>query len=463
MRVSKERIYSVISLTLIYSAGVLAWFEFFNYGLIPQGIWDWPKEYGYYNVIQHAFAQSAIPYHMSFEVHGTHRFLANPEIIISPQTYLLKWTNIGSFVCLHIALLYTIGFRGLVALRNKYKLTMPVFIFLFLLFNFNGYITSRLGVGHLMWGGYFFLSWFAFFVCKLTELSQSKKDTSLKLALILFLMLMQGSLHLVVICLLFLTLFTLTNTRIINEYLQIIFWTCLLSAGRLIPAAMSFVDHKLEILQGFPTPIAFIRSFVENPYVGQTYLEGTNMFIWEFDMFIGALSFLTIVFFGILYRLRISKSETDLRLWQLDWACLGLLIVSCGPIWQMLNSVNIPFISVERIPSRFIIIPFLFVLVSSCIYLQRYFRNQGKKLPIRIFSIALVFIAIELAGHTIIYSSDVLGQIHAPWAKFDFFPLYDPSDQNYVRITQISYLVSFISFGVWLQQIFSKKKTKPIQ
>jgi len=58
---------------------------------------------------------------------------------------------------------------GLLLIRHRYRLGLAPFTLLFLLFNFNGFITSHLAVGHSMWFGYFLLSFAALFILEMLE------------------------------------------------------------------------------------------------------------------------------------------------------------------------------------------------------------------------------------------------------------------------------------------------------
>ena len=76
-------------------------------------------------------------------------------------------------------------------LRRRYHLDALSFAVFFVLFNFNGYITARMEVGHTMWCGYFLLPFFSLYLLEWLEESGSLMP-ALKMAMVLFGMLLLG-------------------------------------------------------------------------------------------------------------------------------------------------------------------------------------------------------------------------------------------------------------------------------
>jgi hypothetical protein len=120
--------------------------------------------------------------------------------------------NAGNFVLANTLIMYSVGFIGCLLIRNRYHLSLLPFVFLFLLFNFNGHITSHLSVGHSMWYGYFLLPLFFYFLLELLPPSAKiRVGTSIILAFVLFAIVLQGSFHIFVWCLIFLAILGFFN------------------------------------------------------------------------------------------------------------------------------------------------------------------------------------------------------------------------------------------------------------
>ena len=201
LRAHRSRLFGTwLVLASIFFVGVLHWAIFFNFGNLPfSGLDTWPQEEYYYSVLRSSVQDRAIPYFVSparrdarnitsrgtstgqkpvnplhgdlfyetdtsllyvfieqqwqpWELHSV-RFLGIPETVMSPQILLLPLTGLGNFVLINTLIMYSLGFIGCLLVRKRFQLSLLPFVFLFLLFNFNGHITSHLSVGHTMWLG----------------------------------------------------------------------------------------------------------------------------------------------------------------------------------------------------------------------------------------------------------------------------------------------------------------------
>ncbi len=158
-RRTETRLQSIVAsilLLLIFAAGILHWVLFFNQGNVQLFANDWHKETLYYLHLQQAIEQGVIPWHTQVSILETQRFLANPEIVLSPQIVLLRWMSVGKFVVVNTALCWAIGYAGCLLIKRRHRLSIASFTMLILLWGFNGHIVSHLAVGHSMWNGYFF-------------------------------------------------------------------------------------------------------------------------------------------------------------------------------------------------------------------------------------------------------------------------------------------------------------------
>jgi hypothetical protein len=244
----RGRTATIVILAVLFAAGAFHWIWFLNYGRMDFKPYDWGKEFIYYSVLRHAIASGTMPYHISLAFHGSNRFLALPEVNLSPQIFLLPAMNVGTFVVFNTLLLYSAGFVGSLLLKRRYRLSTIAFAVFFLLFNFNGHITAHMGVGHSMWAGYFLLPFLILFLLELLE-GEPWRSTSIKLALTLFLILLQGSFHLFVWCLLFLVLVLAFNWRRYHRpLLTTIALSALLSAHRLLPALFALWGKKEKFI-----------------------------------------------------------------------------------------------------------------------------------------------------------------------------------------------------------------------
>jgi len=178
-------------LGIAYFAGAFHWAWFLNYGRVEYKYIDWQKFFDYYGVIQKALAEKTIPYFMPYFYKGTNQFLAIPETDLSPTIFLLKFLSVEDFFLTQIIVAYSMGFLGCLWLKKKYRWSLITFSVFFLLFNFNGHITSHLAVGHWIWISYFLFPFFMGWILSLAEGDVSAAHGT-RLALILFGILLWG-------------------------------------------------------------------------------------------------------------------------------------------------------------------------------------------------------------------------------------------------------------------------------
>ena len=366
----KYKISTFFCLSVFFLIGAVHWILFFNCGRLSFQNHDWPKEYKYYSIFQQALRRGTIPYYVSDSFQDTNRFLAIPETVLSPQIFLLKYLKIGSFLIAHFLLLYTIGFIGCLFLKKRFNLSIFTFGILYLLFNFNGHITSHLSVGHSMWGGYFFLPFFFLLLFKFVE-GKITPSTTLQLAFILFLILLQGSFHIYNWCLIFLLFLGFSKKKYIKPIFFTIAGSFLFSAFRILPAMVTFFNKKQTFISGYHTIQIFLDSLITiHPHTywlgilkGEGYLSPGW---WEYDLYIGALG-VGFILFG-LYKYFLGKKVSpynDLRI-----PIIGQTILSFGAFYAFISVLPFPFLSSERVSTRFFIIPFLLLIIISAIYLQ---------------------------------------------------------------------------------------------
>jgi hypothetical protein len=363
---------SVLFVAALYILGVLHWCAFFDWGDVSLRAYDWPKEVGYLDVQRHALRTGELPWHISHPFHGSDRFLALPETNLLPHALLLPWVNNRTFLIVNVAVLYTVGFLGCLWIRARYRLGDVAFAFLVMLTNFNGYIVSHLSVGHSMWGGCFFLPFFALFLLEWSERGPSLPLT-LKLALCLFAMMLQGAFHLVNWCWIFFLFFILFRPGWWWQGFLVFLFSGLLSVCRIVPAAVAFWgSQEYSFTSGYPTATDLLLALVvirehTHEFAGHYVPLGW----WEYDVYIGLVAFGTLVYGGVWLRLSPDPVLDACRFSALDVPLLAQTFLSVGPIYAAVAELPIPLANAERVSSRFVIVPLIVLVVIAAIRMQR--------------------------------------------------------------------------------------------
>lgn len=401
-------------LALLFALGALHWVLFLDsarheaIGPSPQ-VQDWPKEFRYYTVLQQAVTEARVPYFLSKPITFSRKFLAIPEVSSSPQILLLRVLPVSSFVVLNTVLLYSCGFFGLLLLRGRYGLGPVPFTLLFLLFNFNGHITAHLAVGHSMWAGYFLLPFLFLLVLSVAEEGPSGAGP-LKLAVLLFAILLQGSFHIFVWCLLFLLLYVAFNVDHWRGIFRAVFWTGGLSLFRLLPAVFVANRREQTFLTGFPSLTdlgAALLTIRDATYAKRGGFFGVVDW-WEYDTYVGPAGLLWLLLCGIGLALRRERALAAGAERRLAGPMAVMALLSLGDAYLFLNVSGVPLLSAERVASRLLILPLGFLMVLSAVRLQRYLEDVGSRAMRWLGIAAVMATAVGLAAHSVTWKVSTL-------------------------------------------------------
>lgn len=485
----RPRAATVLVIAGLYAAGLVHWGLFFNFGNFSFRAFDWPKERMYFTLLADALREGRVPYHIRVSADyarefpqflnypeeadasapRTCRFLAMPETVVSPQILLAPLLEPGRFVLVHFLLLYSLGFLGSLALARRYGWSLLPFAAFFTLFNFNGYITAHLGVGHSMWGGYFLLPFFALFTLQWIE-DGDAPGPRLGLAFTSFAMLLQGSLHVVVWCWLFVGLIALFNPRLWKGGVLVLGLSGLLSAYRLIPTAIGFWGFdRLPFSGGYPTLTDLLEAlivikdpaanYVVPALVGSTYW-------WEFDVYVGLVALVVLLYFGIYRRF---DSAPDLRRFayaELDFPLLVVFLFSLSFFYWPLFLV--PLLNSERVTSRIVIIPLIMLLVIACSRMERVLRRGKVGFKATVLFTAAV---AETFGSLMVHSRGWwVGSVEenkqlmerATWHQLETATIISSPDPLYVAAVDLATGLSVLALVVWVFLLLRSRRLRAL-
>jgi hypothetical protein len=318
------------------------------------------------------------------------------------------------------------------------------------LFTLNGYITSHLAVGHVMWGGYFFLPWFFLILIKMSERENSTSAGALDLAIVLFLIMMQGSLHLFVQCLLYLALFAVFRPRHLRVIASAIFVTGILNFYRLFPAVISFREHDLYFQSGYPTIRDMFDAFTMIKYPSIDMIGGLTgaLYWWDLDVFVGVIGLMFIFYFGI-YR-AFATENIGPRFADFDLPNFAMAIFATSHFFSWIGNLPIPLASVERVPSRFLIFPVVALLIFSSVRLDRTFRKWPGIRAFHFLAICgLIQTYFELVTHMRYWNIQSINSTLPAILPLNVAVISMPSDEFYIASVKASVLVSVVGLTVW--------------
>jgi hypothetical protein len=385
---------------LIYLSGALYWFYFFSNGYSDPGINGWNKENLYLNILREAINTAKIPYYYypsAFD--GNNRFLANPEIITFPHIFLLKYLSNPQFFFIHFLFFYSIGFVGLLFLTKK--LNFLSFLFIFIVFNFNGNILNRSHFGFIQYTVGLYLLPFLFLVLThyknvafkisiklFKEYSFSNFKYPLLMSILLSTLFYNGSFHVALWFSLYLLFIIFFDNKKTFPIILTFFITFMLSLPKVLTAVL-FQNSMSGFITGYPSTVAFFDNLLfQNPPQGKYDLGVQG--IWnnfEFSMYIGIICF----FVFILAFINFNKFKFSHKIFERHYiyAAICIFILSFDSIFNIGNYIS----SVERIVSRFIIIPFFVALLLGGYFLN--YLSSKNHYQLKLFKVLLPFFLLD--------------------------------------------------------------------
>ena len=419
---------------------------------VPRETADWPKEVRYYVVLKQAMVEGRVPYFVSKPIQETRKFLAIPETVLSPQVVLLRWWDTDAFLLAHLVLLHSLATLGCVLLRRRYRLSPPAFILLWLLVAFGGHIVAHVAIGHSMWGGYFLLPFF--FLLATEAPDRAGRRWPIVLGLVLGAMLWQGSLHVFVWCVIVL----LVQLAVGPGRLAIaagLAWAAALGLVRLAPAALILQGRRdAEFQTGYPGVVELLQGLASIrdasvPRVGGGSMGGLQW--WEFDAYVGPVALLWLLAFGVRGLVRGERP------WRLAAPLLVMTLFSIDSVYAPLSALGLPLLASQRVTSRFLVVPLLWLAVLAAIEATRWATSRSRA---TLLWLAAAATALSLAAHSHVWRMGHLEVLlpappHARDLDVEIVPpeTEGPKDALYVWTVRASALVSFSALGVALWRV----------
>jgi hypothetical protein len=468
-----SRLLTLLFLGGLYVLGVVHWVAFFNCGRLNFQPYDWDKEYKYYHVLGEALRTRTMPWHVSEAFHGTDRFLGLPETNLSPQVLLLPLfgddpEGVGRFLVFHVLVLYSAGYVGLLWLRRRYRLSWAPFACLYLLIELSGYITSHLSVGHSMWSGYFLLPFFVLYVLEMAERPGDLRP-GLKLALVLFVMNLQGSFHMVIWCWMFLLLGLLFERPLRPAALAAVGLSFGMSLFRFLPAVVAFWGFKdYRFLSGYRSLADMLDAFItlrdyDYPHTGITLLHGLDGGLheigwWEYDLYLGLLGFAFLAYFGIYRRFDREPPLCDCCYAVLDMPLAVLAILSLSCFYAFIGKLPLPLFNGERVPSRFLVISVVVLTGISAIRMQRLLERVKPNIKLGVLLAGGVLeMLFALANHSYVWRIALLEERREREVSLDI-AMVERADALYVASFWVGLAGSVLAAVVWAWLWAASKK-----
>lgn len=449
-------------------AGAILWGIFFHWGNVPFNYMDWAEVWAArLQAWRDALVHNTLPFHLSdlAAMRSTgDRYFAVADMVSSPQVVLLRWLDVGTYSLVNNLILYGIASYYLLVIRKKYNLSLFAFAFLFLLFQFNGYIVAHLSIGHLSWGGYYLFPAFVLFLLELLEGNHSWGWVT-KMAVLLFFMFMQGSFHHLVWCFIVLGIMAVIRWRHFFQIFKAVLFTILLSMWRVIPAfwgKFSAPSQGIDFLGGFPNLFNILKAMIYNSTPDMALpmqVFNSNLGYWEFDIFIGVVGTFIILGFGLFSLAYWQYKQREFPYLLVPAAALTFLSIDDNFLKVLFY--NPALVSSERVASRMIGLALVILIILAAIYYQKSLNRIKQNFVVHVTQLALLFVLIiELVLHTLRWSvKNASFTFGVEFRDLSGIHVSNHADPQYFSMLGIGLLVTILStaFLVWVNRKKSLK------
>ena len=311
-----------------------------------------------------------------------------------------------------------------------------------------------------MWLGYYFLPFFFIQLFRLLENDQGRY-WSIGMALVLFGIILQGSIHLFVWCVYFLMLLWLFAKQHRSEIFFALVIGLFLSAFRLFPAGLQYGTSSHAFFPGYLSLTDAIRGLIADvsPYEA---ILGRPSGWWELDMFIGLSGLAFILVFTVYPFVDKTQGVNVLKKYTPLFVPAGVFaLLSFGYLYLPIQSFPIPLFSFERVPSRFMIMPLIMLIFLASVSSQDWLTRRKTNLKERIVLVAfLVVLGHDLLQHARMWRLENLARaLPIPeWTLVEEIGIANYSDPIYITVLGISFAITVITLVVVLVTLIAQRK-----
>ncbi len=418
---------------------------------------DWSNEHNVLNVIQYALKNKTMPYHSEYGVGNgpkENRFLGNPMISISPQLLILNFFDTQTSFFINLIFMYSIGFIGCILFRKEFKLNNTAFVFLFCIFNFNGYFVQKITAygPHLL--GYYIIPFFLYFIFKTYKLKKNRTlfvKAGMLIGVTNSLILLQGSIHLYTCCVTFLCLWAIFNLRLYLVSFFAFTTNFALSSIKIFPAFFAYgniENHRYWEAGGYSNLSTFFESLVATKNIFDHPVAGYH----ELSLYVSFFGLMLLIYFAFIYPLTNDQNNNYNFFKKFGLPILIMIFISFRHFKHLIIPQWIPLLNSESVTTRYMIIPLLVILFISVIYFQKFIKTSFKSLKIKVvvyFSMTLMIISL--------FNHSRLWRMHLIENKFLWYEKLISLNYNNLEKPLINnnYNDTFYIYSFWLGLFFS--------
>jgi hypothetical protein len=315
-----------------------------------------------------------------------------------------------------------------------------------------------------MWSGYFLLPFLFLFLMEVIE-GRATRTTPLKLGIVLFGMVLKGSFHLYIWCLMLLVALVAFNWRRARPILWGIVASLALSLFRLVPAAFTLLGRREKFIWSYPTINDLIDAMVtiRQQVPDRLRLWGTAGW-WEYDMYVGIIGLALIAYFGIWLRFTKREELKPYKYPALDLPLLVMLLLSLSYFQALITRIPFPPLRIERVATRFVLLPVVLLALVSAVRMEQVLRGVAQTLKLKFLEIAaLAVMALSFVDHSFLWSVPHLERVFKDRLKDTLMPtIISRPDGIYQAVVVGSAVASLAALaGVMYLALRAKRGQRP--
>jgi hypothetical protein len=307
-----------------------------------------------------------------------------------PYVVALRFVDVNTFLLFHIAVVYSFGFLGAVALRRELDLRRLPWTMFLLIFTLNGHLVAHLSVGHMPWVAYFLSPWLLVSAVRL-----SRQDPSLRnvvtCSATLAGMILIGGWHVFVWSWLFMTVASLARPRRVVAVLAAVgMLTAALAAVRLAPGIVTFGGASNVFVGGYPSIISLLAAIVATP------MPDDHLGPAELDAYVGYVGFALLCLGTLPFRHDTKRGLNALLL-----PAAALMVLSMGHVYEW-TLFRVPGFVSERVTTRFIVLSILSLTLAGCVRIDAWWRRARQPSAASLliwFGVAFLAVQLVLRAH----------------------------------------------------------------
>jgi hypothetical protein len=213
--------------------------------------------------------------------------------------------------------------------------------------------------------------------------------------------------------------------------------------------------QRRSFWSGFPTltelldGLICLRDF--NTSLGGELFPGNSVLgWWEFDLYIGLVGLLWLLYFGVYACFRTDPELTPYRHRELDVPMLILFFLSLNFFYKVVADLPIPLFNAEIVTSRFLIVPGVLLLVLASVRMQRLIEKSRLTPTQWVLALGCLFqTASVLAMHSDAWSIARLREM-VPGAEVEPIRIVERPDPVYIASVPVSLALSLGVAVAWV-------------